>query len=84
MQETEEQSQSIDVADLGMSVLNLSEVVQTFDKESTLYNIRLKEQEENRTVLLAKNIVEVAGETKLILMVRDVTANVKLEEEQVK
>jgi len=61
MQETEEQSQSIDVADLGMSVLNLSEVVQTFDKESTLYNIRLKEQEENRTVLLAKNIVEVAG-----------------------
>ena len=67
-----------------MSVLNLSEVVQTFDKESTLYNIRLKEQEENRTVLLAKNIVEVAGETKLILMVRDVTANVKLEEEQVK
>ena len=44
-----------------------------------MYNIKLREGDEYRTVLLKKNKVVIAGETKLIIMINDVTDKVRFE-----
>jgi hypothetical protein len=55
----------------------LGEVLQTFTGESDLYTIKITGV--TRTVVLTKNEVEMEGERKVIVMVRDVTDKVKLE-----
>ena len=75
----DENSRSIEGPELGHSILTLSEVVKTFEVESALFNIKLPNKEETRSVLLKKNKVEIDGETKMIIMINDVTAKVKLE-----
>jgi len=57
--------------------LTLGEVLQTFTGESDLYTIKITGV--TRTVVLTKNEVEMEGERKVIVMVRDVTDKVKLE-----
>ena len=57
-------------------MLTLYEVLQTFEVESPMFNINY-----NRTVVLKKNFVEIEGAKKLIVMMRDVTDKVTLEEE---
>ena len=78
MEMTEDGSKSIRETELGQNVLTLKEVAQTFEVDSAMYNIK------DRTVMLKKNKVEVDGKTKLIVMVRDVTDKVSLEQEQIK
>jgi hypothetical protein len=52
-----------------------------------MYNIKLKRSEEDsqkdscRTVVLKKNQVEIDGKVKLIIMIRDVSDRVRLEQE---
>ena len=77
--DTEEQdgSKSICVTELGESVLTLQEVVQTFKVNSPMYNIKLGGC--CRTVVLKKNHVVIDGETKLIIMINDVTEKVRFE-----
>merc|ERR1740139_1278231 len=77
----EDASKSICVTELGQSVLTLQEVVQTFDVDSPMYNIKLREDDEYRTVVLKKNKVVIDGETKLIIMINDVTDKVRFEQE---
>ena len=74
-------SLTIDEEELGKSILNLSEVLRTFEIESALYNIRLPNGGEEITVILTKKKVEVDGETKLIVMIRDVSDKIRLQEE---
>jgi len=56
-----------------------------------MYNIKLNRSEEEdsqtddyRTVVLKKNQVEIDGKVKLIIMIRDVSDRVRLEQEQIK
>jgi hypothetical protein len=86
MEKPDDLSNSITVTELGESVLTLSEVVQTFEVESALFNIRLTGDKENayRTVSLRKNKVKVEGKDKLVLMIRDVTDTVRFEQELIK
>ena len=51
-----------------------------------MFNIKLKNEEtpDYRTIILKKTIVQVDGKQKLILMIRDITDRVRLEQEQVK
>ena len=90
MMMTSEGNHSIEENELGENVLTLHEVLQTFEVESPMYNIKLKRSEENseeddyRTVVLEKNQVEIAGSVKLIIMIRDVSDRVRLEQEQIK
>ena len=81
MEMGEDGSNLIDEKDLGKSILTLSEVEQTFETDSDLFNITLCDGEtpEQRTVLLKKNNVEVDGQQKLIIMIRDVTDSIRLE-----
>jgi hypothetical protein len=65
-------------------VLTLDEVLQTFEVESSMFNIKLRAGDEEdtqnvRTVMLKKNYVEIEGRTKVIIMIRDETDKVKLE-----
>ena len=75
----EEGSKSICVTELGQSVLTLQEVIQTFKVNSSMYNIKLNGVEGYRTVVLKKNNVVIDGETKLIIMINDVTEKVRFE-----
>jgi len=50
MNDDDDGSKSICVTELGQSVLTLQEVVQTFEKNSPLYNIKLSEDDPYRTV----------------------------------
>ena len=73
-------SNSIEEIDLGSSVLTLNEVMQTFEVESTMYNIKLPQTSiDYRTVILTKNRGEVDGACKLLVMINDVTDRVRLE-----
>ena len=76
-------SQSIEEIDLGQSVLTLTEVVQTFEVESPMLNIKLQgENAKNcRTVVLTKNKVEVDGKSQIIVVINDVTDRVRLARE---
>ena len=49
-----------------------------------MFTIKLKAPTSNRTVLLTKTQVEMDGESKVIVMVRDVTDKVRLEQEQIR
>jgi len=61
--EMENNESSIMMTDLGKSVLTLNEVVQLFEVESVMYNIKLQDDEQAiRTVILKKSKVEVNGE----------------------
>lgn len=64
---------------MAQSVLTLNEVIQTFDLESTMFNIKLGQDLHYRTVILTKNEVEIEGKKKMILIIRDVTDKVRLE-----
>lgn len=55
VQEEEGSNRSICLTDLGSNVLTLDEVMQTFEKESPMFNIK------NRTVILTKNEVQIDG-----------------------
>ena len=81
--EMTERSESIHMTDLGQSVLTLDEVVQTFELESAMYNIKLPEEQETeigfRTVIMSKTNVEIDDQKKLIIMIRDVTDQVRLQ-----
>lgn len=48
-------NETITVSELGQSVLTLREVVQTFDVDSPMFNIKLREQDGGRTVIMKKN-----------------------------
>ena len=74
------------MTDLGENVLTLTEVMQTFEVESKMFNIKLNTEltADYRTVILKKTVVQVDGKQKLIVMIRDVTDRVRLEQEQVK
>ena len=76
-------SMSIQGIELGQSVLTLDEVVQMFEVESAMYNIKMDDSN-MRTVVLTKRKYEVDGENKLIIMIRDVSDKVRLEQEQIK
>jgi hypothetical protein len=80
---------SITVTELGRSVLTLSEVLLTFERDSAMFNIKVPGEIENpadeyRTVVLSKTKVEVDGKDNLIIMIRDVTDKVRLEQYQLK
>jgi hypothetical protein len=83
-------SKLIQESELGHSVLNLTEVLQTFEVESAMFNIKIgvatdeNAEAEYRTVVLTKNQAEIDGKTKLIVMIRDVTDKVLLEQELLK
>jgi len=80
MLETVEDDNSImEESELGQSVLTLGEAVQTFTIESQMFNIKL-DQDDYRTVVLHKNEVQIDGKTKLIVMVRDLSDKVRLEQ----
>ena len=49
-----------------------------------MYNVKLTEADDYRTVVLKKNNVVIDGETKLIIMINDVTEKVRFEQEMVK
>ena len=78
-------SKLIQESELGHSVLNLTEVLQTFEVESSMFNIKIgvatdeTAEAEYRTVVITKNEAEIDGKTKLIVMIKDVTAKVRLE-----
>ena len=78
-------TKSIGEADLGESVLTLTEALFTFEVESEMFNIKLPSETQRqgnshyRTVILKKHQVEIDGQTKLIIMIRDVTDKVMLE-----
>ena len=57
----------------------LAEVVQTFKVNSVMYNVKLTESEDYRTVVLKKNYAVIDGTTKLIIMINDITDKVKYE-----
>ena len=71
-----------------MSVLTLSEVLLTFEKESAMFNIKFSDSSypttDCRTVVLTKTMVEVDGKNKLTVMIRDVTDKVRLQQHQLK
>ena len=77
--------QTITVTEIGRRVLTLNEVIQTFDVDSAMFNIKLNEASGDcRTVVMKKRWVEVQGKKKLIIMIRDLTDKVKLEEANIK
>jgi len=80
MESEDENSQSIMVTELGKSVLTLSEVLLTFERDSAMFNIKVLDASEYRTVVLTKTKAEVDGKEKLIIMIRDVTDKVRLEQ----
>ena len=84
MDSENEADSSIQVTELGKSVLTLSEVLLTFDRESKMFNIKLSDDVEARTVILTKTQVEVDGKNNLIVMIRDVTDKVRLQKHQLK
>ena len=86
VREDEGSNRSICMTDLGENVLTLTEVMQTFEVESEMFNIKLNTEEtaDYRTVVLKKNVVQVDGKQKLIVMIRDITDRVRLEQEQIK
>ena len=49
-----------------------------------MYNIKLSDEKVFKTVVLTKRKVEVDGANKLIIMVRDISDKVRLEQEQIK
>ena len=49
-----------------------------------MYNIKLNDVDGYRTVVLKKNNVVIDGETKLIIMINDVTEKVRSEQEKIK
>ena len=69
--------------------MTLEEVVQMFELESKMFNVKgsssdYPSSDMYRTVILTKNVVEIDGITKLIVMVRDVTEKLKFEQELLK
>ena len=84
MDQDDDGTKSICVTELGQSVLTLAEVVQTFKENSVMYNVKLNEADDYRTVVLKKNYAVIDGTTKLIIMINDVTDKVKYEQEQIK
>ena len=60
--------------------MTLSEIIQTFEGESSMYSIKLVAgSSDYRVVVLTKNKVRVDGVDKVIIMIRDVTNKIKLE-----
>ena len=49
-----------------------------------MYNVKLNEGGDYRTVVLKKNYAVIDGREKLIIMINDVTDKVKYEREQIK
>ena len=87
MMMTDDGSVSIVMTELGQSILTLTEVLQTFELESTMYNIKLPKTMLNiefRTVVLRKTQVEIDGKKKVLIMINDVSDKVRLEQEQIK
>ena len=85
--ESKDDSNLIRETDLGQSVLTLNEVLLTFSDESAMFNIKLQnplDDVQYRTVVLTKNEVEVEGENKLFIMIRDKTDQVSLAKEDLK
>jgi C4-type Zn-finger protein len=85
--ERDENSMSITETELGKSVLSLREVLQTFDHESAMFNLKVivdGEETEYRTVILTKNKAEIDGKNKVIVIIRDITDKVRLKQEQIK
>ena len=80
-------SKSIGEIDLGESVLTMTEALLTFEVESEMFNFKLPSQTHRqghgdyRTVILKKHQVVIDGQIKLIVMIRDVTDKVMLEQE---
>ena len=67
---------------MGKSVLSLTEVLQTFEVESAMFNIKVwvdGQEAEYRTVVLHKNKAEIDGKNKLIVIIRDETDKVRLQ-----
>ena len=75
---------TITMTEIGLSVLTLSEVLQTFAVDSAMFNIKLNDLQFYRTVVLKKNIVEIDGKNKVIIMIRDVSDKIRIEQEQIK
>ena len=87
MMMTDDGSVSIVMTELGQSILTLTEVLQTFELESTMYNIKLPTTMLNiefRTVVLRKTQVEIDGKKKVLIMINDVSDKVRLEQEWIK
>ena len=80
-------TKSIGETDLAESVLTLTEVLMTFEVESDMFNIAMPSNTQRqgnghyRTVIFKKHQVEIDGQTKLIIMIRDVTDKVLREQE---
>ena len=77
----DENSVSITETELGKSVLSLKEVLQTFERESDMFNLKVRvdhEETEYRTVILSKNKAEIDGKKKVIVIIRDITDKVRL------
>jgi hypothetical protein len=79
MEKDDDLTKTITMTELGQSVLTLTEVLQTFEVDSTLFNIKLGEC--LRTVVLKKNKVEIDGKNKVIIMIRDVSDKIRIEKE---
>ena len=68
-----ESTSTIGETELGERVLTLSEVIQTFEVESGMFDLG------SRIVVFTKRKVEIDGREKLIVMIRDVTDRQRLE-----
>ena len=69
----ESHGSTIGETELGERVLTLSEVIQTFEVESGMFDLG------SRIVVFTKRKVEIDGREKLIVMIRDVTDRQRLE-----
>ena len=81
--ERPEDESVIEEIELGQSVLTLAEVIQTFEVESPMLNIKLPGAAKHyRTVVLTKNEVEVNGRRKMIVMINDASDRVRVARER--
>jgi len=81
LEEDGNKSGNISMTELGESVLTLDEVVQISEVENLVFHLKSSRVEGSRTVVLKKNMVEIDGITKLIIMIRDITDTVRFEQE---
>ena len=87
MDDENDATNSIQMTELGQSVLTLNEVIQTFESESCMFNVQMQSACDTqtavyRTVVLKKNEVKINGKSKLIVMLNDVSATVRLKKDQ--
>jgi hypothetical protein len=74
----EDCNKTITMTELGQRVLTLAEVLQTFENDSNMFNIKLPSNSDWRTVVFKKRHVEIDGKNKVIVMGRDITDKVRL------